>query len=194
MLSVKDLSKSIGAVPVVSAISFNLGAGRKLALAGETGSGKTTLLKLIGGYIQPDSGKILFKGKPVLGPEEKLIPGHREIGYVSQHFELRNNYRVEEELSYTNQLTDEAAAKIYEICHISHLLKRWTDELSGGEKQRIVIARVLISSPALLLLDEPFSNLDLQHKEDMKIIIRDVGMELGIACIMISHDPLDTLS
>ncbi|MFT3911730.1 MAG: ATP-binding cassette domain-containing protein [Ferruginibacter sp.] len=101
---------------------------------------------------------------------------------------------MEEELAYTNELTDSEAAAIFKICHIDHLLKRWTDELSGGEKQRIVTARALIASPKLLLLDEPFSNLDMTHKQMMKTVIAGITEKLKITCILISHDPLDTLS
>src|SRR6478752_3027013 len=86
------------------------------------------------------------------------------------------------------------AKTVFEVCRISHLLKRKTDQLSGGEKQRIALARVLISYPKLLILDEPFSNLDLIHKNVLKSIIDDIGTQLQITCILASHDPLDTLS
>ncbi len=194
LLTVSNISKLQDESPILKNISFSQRPFQKISLAGETGSGKSTLMKIIGGLAQPTEGKVLFEGKRVPGPEEKLIPGHPGIGYVSQHFELRNNYRVEEELDYTNQLTDEAAAKIYEVCQITHLLKRRTNQLSGGERQRIVTARVLISSPKLLLLDEPFSNLDLAHTNTMKAVINDISDQLKITCMLVSHDPLDTLS
>lgn len=165
-----------------------------MAIAGATGAGKSTLLKMIAGLLQPDRGSIRFEGKNVPGPNEKLIPGHDAIAYISQTFELRNNYRVEEELDYTNKLSDEVAASLFRICRISHLLKRWTDELSGGEQQRIVTARALIASPRLLLLDEPFSNLDMGHKQLMKNVIEDITEKLKITCILVSHDPTDILS
>jgi ABC-type sugar transport system ATPase subunit len=144
--------------------------------------------------VQPDTGEVLFENERVLGPEEKLIPGHPHIAYLSQYFELRNNYRVEEILAMANKMSDKEAQTIYEVCRISHLLKRRTDQLSGGEKQRIATARLLIASPKLLLLDEPYSNLDMVHKTILKSVIRDIGEKLSITCLMISHDPLDTLS
>lgn len=194
LLNVSDISKEQDGVFILKGISFVLQPFQKIALAGETGSGKSTLLKIIAGLAQATDGHVLFEGKRVPGSDEKLISGHPGIGYVSQHFELRNNYYVAEELAYTNQLTDKAAAKIYEICQITHLLKRRTHQLSGGERQRIVTARVLISSPKLLLLDEPFSNLDLAHTNTMKTVINDIGKQLKITCMLVSHDPLDTLS
>ena len=194
LLSISGIHKNQGNLCILHNISFTQQHFQKLAVAGESGSGKTTLLKIIAGLIQPTSGKVLFEQMRVLGPEEKLMPGHSGIGYVSQQFELRNNYRVEEELDYTNQLTHEEANEIYAICRISHLLKRRTDQLSGGERQRIVTARTLIASPRLLLLDEPFSNLDGAHKKLMQHMIEDIGQRLKISCILISHDPQDVLS
>ncbi len=175
-------------------IHFTQQAAQRIAIAGETGSGKTTLLKMIAGLVQPDEGTIYFEGERVLGPFEKLIPGHPAIAYLSQHFEMRNNYLVEEELESKNLLTDEEATRIYSICKIQHLLKRKTDQLSGGERQRIVLARLLTTSPKLLLLDEPFSNLDAVHKNIIKSVLLDIGSQLGISCILVSHDAADTLS
>jgi ABC-type sugar transport system ATPase subunit len=194
LLSVNGISRQERGEYVVKNISFTQQSSQKVAVAGETGSGKTTLLKLVAGLVQPDSGEILFNGKRVLGPFEKLLPGHPKIGFLSQHFELRNNYRVEEELEAKNLLTDGEASRIYAICRIDHLLKRKTDQLSGGERQRIVLARLLTTSPELLLLDEPFSNLDAIHKSIIKSVITDIGKHLGVTCLLVSHEAADTLS
>jgi len=194
LLTVSGVGKKEKEIFTVKDIHFTQQSSEKIAIAGETGSGKTTLLKMIGGLTQPDEGNIYFDNKRVLGPFEKLIPGHPAIAYLSQHFELRNNYRVEEELESKNLLTDEEAARIYSICKIQHLLKRKTDQLSGGERQRIVLARLLTTSPKLLLLDEPFSNLDAVHKNIIKSVLLDIGSLLGISCILVSHDAADTLS
>jgi ABC-type Fe3+/spermidine/putrescine transport system ATPase subunit len=194
-LQVAGVSKREGKGFELQQISFNQPQFRQIAIAGETGSGKSTLLKLIAGWISPDAGEVRFEDVRILKiPEEKLIPGHPGISYLSQHFELPNFLTVEQVLSYANVLTDEEAATIYEVCHISHLLGRRTDQLSGGEKQRIALARLLITSPKLLLLDEPFSNLDMIHKNILKAVIRDLGSRLGITGILVSHDPQDTLS
>jgi len=193
-LSISSINKKGEKDFVLKDVTFNQQKFKKIAIAGETGSGKSTLLKIIAGLVQPDTGEVLFENERVLGPEEKLIPGHPHIAYLSQYFELRNNYRVEEILAMSNKMSDKEAQTIYEVCRISHLLKRRTDQLSGGEKQRIATARLLITSPKLLLLDEPYSNLDMVHKTILKSVIRDIGEKLSITCLMISHDPLDTLS
>lgn len=194
LLSVSGISKRTGSDFVLKDATFTQEPFQKIAIAGETGSGKSTLLKIIAGLIQPDAGEVLFEGERVLGPDEKLLPGHKSIGYLSQHFELRNNYRVEELLEMANKISAEGAATIFDICQVTHLLKRRTDQLSGGEKQRIATARLLVTSPKLLLLDEPYSNLDMVHKNVLKSVIRDIGEKLNITCMIISHDPIDTLS
>ncbi len=175
-------------------ISFTQEKGRKLAIAGETGSGKSTLLKMIAGLAEIGSGEVRFEGSRVLGPLERLVPGQPGIAYLSQHFELWHNYRVEEVLSYANDLSVEESVELYGICHIDHLLARRTDQLSGGERQRIALARLLVKPPRLLLLDEPFSNLDMIHKDVLKRVIRNIGDKLGITCILVSHDPLDLMA
>jgi ABC-type sugar transport system ATPase subunit len=192
-LRVSGVAKEENGHMILKPVSFTQAAFSRMAVAGETGSGKSTLLKIIAGLVQRNGGEVLFRGENVVGPEEKLMPGHPQIAYLSQHFELRNHYRVEEELDYTNKLSEKEAGDIYDICRISHLLKRWTMQLSGGERQRIALARLLVSSPSLLLLDEPFSNLDILHKEILKSVIRDMSEHLGMTLMLISHDPLDIL-
>lgn len=193
-LMIKGLGKKESGKYTVRDISFQQASFQKIAVAGETGSGKTTLLKMIGGLTQPDTGGIFFEDKKVAGPLEQLIPGHPRIAYLSQHFELRNNYRVEEELESKNIVTEDEAATIYSVCRIEHLLNRKTDQLSGGERQRVALAKVLVTSPGLLLLDEPYSNLDALHKTIIKKVIEDIGIRLHITCLLVSHDPPDVLS
>ena len=175
-------------------VSFSQQWYQQIAIAGETGSGKSTLLKIIAGLAQQDAGEVIYDGKKVPGPNDQLIPGHPKIAYLSQQFELPHYLRVEQVLEYANKLTQRSAEQLFQICRISHLLKRRTDQLSGGEQQRIAIARLLIGSPGLLLLDEPYSNTDMIHKQLLKAIIEDIAEQLKISIIMVSHDPVDALS
>lgn len=194
LLDVRGIGKAELTGFSVHNISFVQEQYQQIAIVGETGSGKTSLLKMIGGFLQPDSGEIIFEGSRARGPYEKLLPGHPRIAYLSQHFELRNNYRVEEELEARNKLTTTDAEAIYKICRIDHLLKRRTDQLSGGERQRIVLARLLTTSPSLLLLDEPYSNLDRHHTQVIKDVLKDLVEQWKISCIMVSHDAEDLLA
>lgn len=194
LLEVINIGKEYSSKPKLAEINFTQPSLQKLAIVGASGSGKTTLLKIMSGNLQPTTGKVLFGGERVVGPDEKLLPGHPKMGYLSQNYELLNNYKVADLIWFDNKLKTEEANRIFEICQINHLLKRRTDEVSGGEKQRIAICKLLIKSPQLLLLDEPFSNLDLIHKNILKSVLEDIAGKLNITCILASHDPQDTLS
>ncbi len=193
LLEVNNITKRIEDRIILNDISFSQSAGQKIAIAGETGSGKSTLVKIIAGLGQADSGKVLFEEKQVLGLEEKMMPGHKGIAYLSQHFELHNKYKVSELLAYANKLTDEASANLYNVCRIEHLTDRWSHTLSGGERQRVALAKLLTELPRLLVLDEPFSNLDNIHKAQLKEVINDITGRLSTTCILVSHDAEDIL-
>ncbi len=195
LLEVKGISKQDEKGNfTVKDVRFTQATFEKMAIAGETGSGKTTLLKMIAGLIQKGAGELTFQQQKIMGPNDQLIPGHPGIVYLSQYFELRNNYWVYDFMEMANKLTEAEANSIYTVCQVEHLLKRRTNQLSGGEKQRIALARLLTISPKLLLLDEPFSNLDTAHKNTIKSVIHDIGEKLGISCILVSHEPTDILS
>ena len=179
---------------VLKGINFSQEKHQQIAIVGASGSGKSTLLKIVAGLMQTDEGEVRFEGTRVKGPHERLLPGEPGIAYLSQHYELRLNYRVEQVLEYANKMTDDEADELYSICRINHLMKRRTDQLSGGEKQRVAMARLLIGNPTLFLLDEPFSNLDYSHKEILKTVIMEIGEKLDLTCLLVSHDPQDTLS
>jgi len=195
LLEVQNISKQLplGGL-LIKDINFEQQPLQKIAIAGESGAGKTTLLKMISGHAQPDSGQILFDGKRVIGPEEQLLPGHKHIAYLEQDHDLLHNYRVEELVWFENHLSHDEASTLFAVCQVNHLLKRRTDQLSGGEKQRISLCMLLVKSPKLLVLDEPFSNLDLIHKNILKTVLAEITERLQITCIVTSHDPHDTLS
>jgi ABC-type sulfate/molybdate transport systems ATPase subunit len=193
LLTVSGIHKHINGQAVLRNINLDISSMQRVVIAGETGSGKSTLLKIMAGLVQSDKGSVKLGTEMVKGPDYTLVPGHPGILYLSQHFELAKSLRVEQILEYANVLSATAAMRIFKICRINHLLQRRTDELSGGEKQRVAIARLLISSPVVLLLDEPFSNLDMVHKRVLKSVLDDVTQKLKITCIMVSHEPDDTL-
>lgn len=193
LLTVSGIQKWEGKEHILRGISFKQDRFQHIAIVGESGSGKSTLLKIIAGLTQPDAGEVLFEKQKIKGPLEKLIPGHPGVAYLSQHYELRNNYRMEELLQYANKFSAADAAALYKVCRIDHLLGRKNDQISGGEKQRIALARLLVTAPRLLLLDEPFSNLDLINKSILKSVIRELGERLKITCLLVSHDPQDIL-
>lgn len=194
LLSVSHLSKEgLGGFKLQD-INLSQRSREKIAIAGETGSGKSTLLKIIAGLEQPDSGDVIFEDEKVDGPLGMLLPGHPGIAYLTQDFELPMHVRVKDILPYDDNIGAENKRRLLQVCQIEHLLERRTDELSGGERQRIAIAKLLLAAPKLLLLDEPFSNLDVVHRNILKDVLRAIAKFLKNTCILVSHDPQDVLS
>ncbi|MFM8913931.1 MAG: ATP-binding cassette domain-containing protein [Flammeovirgaceae bacterium] len=193
LLNVSKISKQRVGSFQLKEISLVLEQSQRLALVGETGSGKSTMLKIIAGLEEPNTGKVELNGTVVKGPSETLVAGHPQIAYLPQYFELQKFLRVEQVLEYSNHLSATQARNLFRYCRINHLLARKTDELSGGERQRIALCWLLISKPQVLLLDEPFSNLDRIMKQTLKEVLADVEQKLSLTIILVSHDPLDTL-
>lgn len=194
LLRLNQIGKKEGDRIILDDINLVIEPFKRTALIGETGSGKSTLLKIMAGLNQPSTGVAIFEGKRIEGPLEVLIPGHKQIGYLSQHFELLNNYRVEELLDMANKMDQKEADAIYHLCKIDHLLKRKTNAISGGERQRIALAKVLVGNPKLLLLDEPFTNLDLTNNKIINAIIKELCDKKKTTVILVSHDPANILS
>ena len=194
LVEVSEVSFAERGITVLHALSFKQLVSTKLALAGESGAGKSTLLQIIAGLVQPTTGEVHIAGSRVRGPAVALVPGHPGVAYLSQKSDLPKFLRVAQVLQYARKRPAAEAQTIYTLCRIDHLLNRRTDELSGGEQQRVALARLLLGSPRLLLLDEPFSNLDRVHKQVMQGIIEEVGQRLAITCLLVSHDATDTLS
>jgi ABC-type sulfate/molybdate transport systems ATPase subunit len=193
LLKVSQLTKTTEFGKVLSKVSFEIKQNENVVIAGETGSGKSTLLKIIAGLEQPDTGTVVLHGELVRGAADNLVPGHPEIAYLSQHFELPKFLRVEQVLKYASNVTEAYRQRVISICKIKHLLSRKTNQLSGGEKQRIAIARLLLTHPQLLLLDEPYSHLDTGLKATLKEVVNQISSNLGVTCILVSHHPEDTL-
>ena len=170
-----------------------------MAIVGESGSGKSTLLKLIYGLLAPDSGEVFFKAEHLNGPHEKLIPGHDSMKMLSQDFNLNLFAKVYENIE--SMLSNEdlqakkhKANKMMEFLRIDHLATKKIVDLSGGEQQRVALARAIITEPEVLLLDEPFSQLDAVLKTQFRADLRRLSDELGITIIIVSHDPVDGLT
>jgi len=156
----EGLVRRQGDRPVVDGVSMRMARGERLAVAGASGSGKSTLMRMLAGLEQPDLGTVRFEGRRVQGPLERLVPGHPGIAYLSQHFELRRNYRVADELAAWSLVPPEESDALFEACRITSFLRRWTHQLSGGERQRIALARAFLKDAPILVLDEATSALD----------------------------------
>lgn len=200
IISVKNLSKQYQAEQQggISDISFHIKKGNVIAILGESGSGKSTLLKCIYGLLKVDTGEVLFNGKRILGPDEQLIPGHKEMKMVTQDFSLNVYAKVYDNiasmLSNTNvQAKQEKTTEMMQHLHIAQLKDKKITQLSGGEQQRVAIAKAMVSDTAVLLLDEPFSQVDALLKNQLRADIKRIAAETGVTVVMVSHDPADGL-
>jgi len=200
-IQLNQVSKSYAGNPLagVADMDIRIAQGEFVAVLGESGSGKSTLLKLIYGLLSPEKGEILFKGKRVLGPHEQLIPGHEKMKLIAQDFNLNTYAKVYENIACMLSNTDLEAKKrktweTMEFLRIDHLAERRTVDLSGGEQQRVAIARALVTQPEVLLLDEPFSQVDVMMRKQLRADLKRLSTQLGITLILVSHDPFDGLS
>ena len=193
-IQLDDVSKSYNdGGNALNSVSLSIGKNEKLGIVGETGSGKSTLLKIIAGMVAPDVGKITFKGEALANPNDQLIPGHPSIAYLSQHFELPFFRTVEEIVYDPYKISEEQVNELYKACHIEHFLHADSQQLSGGEKQRVALAKLLVDDPEVLLLDEPFSNLDLHHQKVIKSTLENI-VTMDTTIVLVAHNPVDVLS
>lgn len=201
LLQIKNVSKNFleGVPSGISAIDLEINSGDIVTILGESGSGKTTLLKLIYGYLVPQEGEVLYKNERIKGPTEKLIPGHDEMKMVTQELTLNLYAKVFDNIASLLSNTDlEAKAELtlqtMEFLRIDHLAEKKIVELSGGEQQRVAIARAVITEPKVLLLDEPFSQVDSILKRQLRDDIERLAKFLKMTIVMVSHDPTDGLA
>ncbi|WP_421976536.1 ABC transporter ATP-binding protein [Roseivirga seohaensis] len=184
--------------PAVSDLAFSMKKGEIVSFVGASGSGKSTLLKMIGGLISPENGTIHFQGKELDKPEDKLIPGQEGIKMVFQDLRLMPNRTVQENIKYPLLLFDRAyqnerVEELLEICHLQEFRKRLPRELSGGQQQRLALAKTLAEEPELLLMDEPFSNLDPIVKSKLIVEVSEIIRNQQLSLIIVTHDTQDAL-
>ncbi|MGY6561784.1 MAG: energy-coupling factor ABC transporter ATP-binding protein [Luteibaculaceae bacterium] len=182
----------------ITNISFSVASGSMLALAGESGSGKSSLILNLAGLLQPSEGSIWFNGERILGPEEKLIPGHPHITLVTQQFTLDKFTRVNETLQRIverepKEVQELKIKEILAIFGISNLRYEKPSQLSGGQQKRVALAASLIKFPKLLLLDEPFSGLDANTRFQLFNFIKQKQQEEGFTVVYASHEPDEVL-
>ena len=195
ILEIEGLSKSYdGNINALDNCNFSLEKGEICAIVGESGSGKTTLLRLIAGLERPNNGCIKINGKLVSDDKQITPPQKRQIGMVFQDYALFPHMSVEENIRFglknasKNQIHD-----LLNLIKMNSYAKSYPSELSGGQEQRVAIARTLVLKPNLLLLDEPFSNLDIGLKSELRKEIQSIVKELTTSLIFITHDLYDAI-
>lgn len=184
---------------VLNQVTFNLSPGQHLCVMGESGSGKSTLLKAIYGLLDLKEGTIFWKEQQILGPEHHLVPGMDFFKYVAQDFDLMPYITVAENIAkfLSRFYMEEAAERVQELLEVIEMTE-FADvkvkNLSGGQQQRVAIARALAKEPELILLDEPFSQIDNFKKNSLRRKLFAYLKEKNIACIVATHDGNDALS
>ena len=199
MLEIKNISFTYIQKLVIENISFEIAKGQNIAVIGESGCGKSTLLKLLYGLYDLHEGEILYNEKRILGPKYNLIPGEDFIKYLAQDFDLMPYITVEENVGkfLSNIYKDEKKARINELLEMvemTEFAKVKAKYLSGGQQQRVALARVLAREPEILLLDEPFSQIDSFRKNSLRRNLFKYFKEKQITCVIATHDSNEALS
>ena len=190
-LSLQNISRSFGPTPAVADVSLAVERGEFFGLLGPSGCGKTTTLRMIAGLEKPDAGAILFDGREITD----LPPERRGFGMVFQNYALFPHLNVFENVAFGLRARHAQKADInervrsaLELVQLPGYEKRAIDELSGGQQQRVAIARAIAIEPALLLFDEPLSNLDVSLRESTRGELRELVTRLGLTAVYVTHD------
>lgn len=199
MLTIQSLSKSYdkGKNFALDDVTIDLKAGDVCAIVGESGSGKTTLVRLIAGLERPDEGSISLNGKVIASDKKFVQPEKRKIGLVFQEYALFPHLTIEENILYgISKLKNKKkrAQEMLDLVGLSDLGKRYPHQLSGGQQQRVALARALAPEPSLLILDEPFSNLDAMLRMQLRNEVFDIIKKTGVTVLFVTHDTQDALS
>src|SRR5690554_4329913 len=199
MLTIKSLSKSFdkGKNYAIEDVTFNLKAGQVCAIVGESGSGKTTLVRLIAGLERPDHGSIEMGGKVIASLDKFVQPEKRKIGLVFQEYALFPHLTISENVLYGISKVKnkkKRAQEMLDLVGLSDMGQRYPHQLSGGQQQRVALARALAPEPSLLILDEPFSNLDTMLRTQLRNEVFDIIKKTEVTVLFVTHDTQDALS
>jgi iron(III) transport system ATP-binding protein len=197
-LQIRGLSKRFGARVVISDISVDVSAAEVVCLLGPSGCGKTTLLRLIAGMEMPDAGAIRMDGRDIATPTHAVPPDKRGIGLVFQDYALFPQMTVMDNVAFglrgmSRAQQRSAAGVAMARVGLTHLADAYPHMLSGGEQQRVALARAIVPRPRVLLMDEPFSNLDRRMRDAVREDTVALLRETGATCIMVTHDPEEAM-
>ncbi len=199
LLEARELTFFINQKALFSELSFKLHAGECIAILGRSGVGKSTLLKILAGHLNVDKGEVFFRCEALVDPRMQLIRGHREIQLVNQDFGLDLFHNVEENLriklpGYVEQVKTDLIHEILDVVELAHHAMQQVRLLSGGEQQRLALARALIQEPDVLLLDEPFVHLDSGLRFQIEQFIQRKIKDWNGAVILVTHDGREAMT
>ncbi|TFZ02769.1 ABC transporter ATP-binding protein [Ramlibacter henchirensis] len=197
-LSLQSLEKRYGAAPAaVDKVSLEVGQSEFVALLGPSGCGKTTILRMIAGFVEPTSGRILVDGRDVT----RAPPHKRNTAMVFQSYALFPHMTVAQNVGFGLRMRradpaeiDRRSVEALRLVQLEHLAQRYPRELSGGQQQRVAVARALIVRPDVFLLDEPLSNLDAKLRQSVGLEMRTLQQSLGLTTVFVTHDQAEALA
>ena len=197
MIDIRHITKSFGSLQVLKGIDLHIGKGEVVSIVGPSGAGKTTLLQIIGTLDRPDSGQVIVDGIDTSQLSTKKLSDFRNqhLGFVFQFHQLLPEFTAIENImipAYIAGLSQkQAKARATELLEFMRLSDRAThkpNELSGGEKQRVAVARALVNKPAVILADEPSGSLDTKNKEELHQLFFDLRKQFGQTFVIVTHD------
>jgi iron(III) transport system ATP-binding protein len=199
-LSLRGVTRRFGGVTAVEAFDLELQPGEFVSLLGPSGCGKTTTLRMIAGFLAPSEGTIEMDGRVISSPASSLPPEKRGMSMIFQSYAIWPNMTVAENVAFGLQVRRRPRAEIQtrvdqilDVVQMKPLAARYPQELSGGQQQRVALARAIVVQPAVLLLDEPLSNLDANLREEMRYEIRRLHDEFRITTIYVTHDQAEAM-
>ena len=198
-LSLENIHKSFGPSQVVKGVSLELHKGEIGCLLGPSGCGKTTLLRIIAGFEPISKGRVIIAGREVTNPGGLAPPEERKVGMVFQDYALFPHLTVEKNVSFglgrrLSQTQSDKVKQLLEMVGLGSAANRYPHELSGGQQQRVALARALAPEPDLLLLDEPFSNLDLNLRDKISMEVRDIIKALDATALLVTHNQYEAFA
>ena len=196
--SIRAVSKTYESEKALFPFSLELAKGELLSIVGESGSGKSTLLRIMAGLEVQDEGEVWLKENEILNPKQKLVSGYDEIKLIYQNFHLYPNSTVRENitrplLKYDAAYRENRVTELMNLLGLVELADRFPRELSGGQQQKVAIAKAFGVEPDVLLLDEPFSNLDSIQTAKLITELKDLFKQLGTTVVLVTHDLNDAL-
>jgi iron(III) transport system ATP-binding protein len=197
VVELRGLTKDFDAVRAVDQVDLDVGEGEVLALLGPSGCGKTTTLRLVAGFERPDGGRIVLDGEQVAAPDRVVPPERRRVGVVFQDYALFPHLTVAQNVGYgvrDRARRDARVSEMLDLVGLAAEVSRLPHELSGGQQQRVAMARALAPEPALVLLDEPFSNLDAALRVRMRSEVRAILRDARATAVFVTHDQEEALS
>ena len=197
MIEIQNITKSFGSLQVLKGITLTIGSGEVVSIVGPSGAGKTTLLQIIGTLDRPDSGTMHVDSVDVTSLSRKKLADfrNRHVGFVFQFHQLLPEFTALENIMIpdfiagtSHKVAKERAEELLRFMSLSDRAHHKPNELSGGEKQRVAVARALVNNPAVILADEPSGSLDTQNKQELHQLFFDLRQQYGQTFVIVTHD------